>query len=310
MMIRKEEDQKEIILKAKEVIDDDSFQEVTRKKSRKSNNKKTTMVTKEPTPLQNNKSTYHVNATNQETSKRDTDQSIAPETEIQETNKEVQQLRVHNQQAKEVKERIEETRASTGPQKEKKVVIEIESIQVDLSRYDMQKVKPKPKTKKIKQKGNRDDNTIDGKQSSKVTPIQKDRIQVQQQAPNATMQNSKPQTLELVIKCHDPTLPPTSKQNSPLTILESPENKDGVDNSIIKKSRNQIPHEEYHEPMGLNTESDEESIEEDEEEYESIEDDFSNEEEEEDSEEETANLLLQSFTSQHYDQPEIPNSVD
>lgn len=54
-------------------------------------------------------------------------------------------------------------------------------------------------------------------------------------------------------------------------------------------------------PMGLNTESDEESIEEDEEEYESIEDDSSNEEEEEDSEEETANLLLQTFTSQQYD---------
>lgn len=62
--------------------------------------------------------------------------------------------------------------------------------------------------------------------------------------------------------------------------------------------------------MGLNTESDEESIEEDEEEYESIEDDSSNEEEEEDSEEETANLLLQTFTSQQYDQPKIPDNVD
>lgn len=62
--------------------------------------------------------------------------------------------------------------------------------------------------------------------------------------------------------------------------------------------------------MGLNTESDEESIEEDEEEYESIEDDSSNEEEEEDSEEETANLLLQTFTSHQYDQPEMPDNVD
>lgn len=113
--IQKEEAQKEIILKAKEVIDDDGFLEVTRKKSRKSNKKKATMVTKVPVPLQNNKSTYHVNTTYQETSKTDTDQSIAPEIEIQETNKEVQQLRVHNQQAKKVKEKIEQTRASIGP---------------------------------------------------------------------------------------------------------------------------------------------------------------------------------------------------